>query len=96
MGQGQSYDASAKAARDNRSNQLNPNHPAYESSRSGVPFPRRGNDNNRANQLNPNNSAYWQSRGGRPSGDDGVGGAGVMVFVVLVVLFVIFAGAGSR
>jgi hypothetical protein len=44
-----------KAARDNRSRQLNPEHRTYD----------LGRDNNRANQLNPNNDAYWRSRGVR-------------------------------
>mmetsp|Transcript_40949 Transcript_40949/g.89213 ORF Transcript_40949/g.89213 Transcript_40949/m.89213 type:complete len:96 (-) Transcript_40949:220-507(-) len=73
MDQGQSYDAAGRAAHDNRSNQLNPNNPAYGSSRSGVPFPPRGNDNNRANQMNPNNPAYSKSRGSSSGGEGGAG-----------------------
>ncbi len=55
-----------KAARDNRANQLNPNHRAYHGSRgkggAGKPLPKAARDN-RANQLNPNHRAYHSSRG---------------------------------
>ena len=37
------------AARNNRSNQLNPNNPRHS--------------DNRSQQNNPNNDAYWQARG---------------------------------
>lgn len=47
-----------KAAADNRSNQMNPNNPAYQSSRAS-----KAAAVNRSNQLNDNNEAYWSSRG---------------------------------
>lgn len=60
---------SSKSARDNRANQLNPNHPAFSQSRGlrtdgrqRADGPRKAALDNRANQLNPNNSAYAASR----------------------------------
>ena len=50
-----------KPAKDNRNNQLNPNNPTHEQSRSG----QTANDNNRANQLNPNHSESKGAGGGK-------------------------------
>lgn len=56
------------SALDNRANQLNPQHPVYDSSRAATP-PRpappttQADLTNRANQLNPSHIAYYQSRG---------------------------------
>lgn len=62
--------ASSNHARDNRANQLNPNHPAYHSSRGHAPGEAQrlaGHDksalDNHANQLNPNNAEYGGSSG---------------------------------
>ena len=62
---------SSKSAQDNRANQLNPNHPAYHSSRGDSPEEagrsaaqdQRSLDNH-ANQLNPNNDAFATPWGG--------------------------------
>lgn len=62
--------STSKAARDNRTNQLNPVHPAYDRSR-GVPAEKaeflaahaKPALDNHANQLNPDNDAYERSRG---------------------------------
>jgi len=43
---------SSRAAQNNRANQLNPQHPAYQSSRQGSGASQAAIDN-RANQLNP-------------------------------------------
>ncbi len=43
---------SSRAAQNNRANQLNPQHPAYQSSRQGSGDSKPAVDN-RANQLNP-------------------------------------------
>ena len=52
----------SRAAANNRSNQMNPNNPAYAASRSYT----KAMADNRSNQLNPNNAAYRESReGGR-------------------------------
>jgi len=48
-----------RAAADNRANQMNPNNPAYASSRAST----KAAADNRSNQLNDNNPAYWSSRG---------------------------------
>ena len=57
-----------RAAQNNRSNQMNPGHPAYQGSRQGSGASKPAMDN-RSNQLNPNNPAYQSSRsGGRQSG----------------------------
>ena len=61
---------SSKNARDNRANQLNPNHPAYHQSR-GIPSDQAQRTaeqiepalDNRANQLNPNNAATKATSG---------------------------------
>lgn len=60
---------SDKAGQDNRSNQMNPNNPAYDSSRGGSgssqgPSMDQAGTDNRANQMNPNNPAYESSRSG--------------------------------
>ncbi|KAL0039760.1 hypothetical protein WJX77_007128 [Trebouxia sp. C0004] len=52
----------ARSPNDNRSDQMNPNNPAY-TSRGGS----GGHDDNRANQLNPNNPG---SSGDQSGGDD--------------------------
>lgn len=64
--------SSSKAARDNRSNQMNPNNPAHSSSRSYV----KATGDNNANQLNPNNDAYRLSRGVERTGREIVGYVG--------------------
>ena len=48
-----------RAAANNRANQMNPNNPAYSSSRAST----KAAADNRSNQLNDNNPAYWSSRG---------------------------------
>jgi hypothetical protein len=61
-----------RAAQNNRSNQLNPNNPAYQGSRQGSGTSKPAMDN-RSNQLNPEHPAYEGShRGGEggPSGSD--------------------------
>lgn len=62
--------SNSKASRDNRANQLNPQHPIYHrgrgSSRSEADYNARHDQaalNNRANQLNPNNPLYKGSSG---------------------------------
>lgn len=55
-------------ALDNRANQLNPQHPVYDSSRAATPpgpseAQTQAGLTNRANQLNPSHAAYYQSRG---------------------------------
>ncbi|KAG3181950.1 hypothetical protein PC128_g14873 [Phytophthora cactorum] len=70
MGNGDSKECSSSeaglsAATNNRTNQLNPNNPAYYSSRGQSESSSRSSKtaiNNRANQLNPNNPAYHKSR----------------------------------
>ncbi len=55
-----------KKASSNRANQLNPNNPAYWSSRgipSGVLPAEKASLDNRTNQLNPEHPAYALSRG---------------------------------
>ncbi|KAL3672648.1 hypothetical protein V7S43_001943 [Phytophthora oleae] len=55
----------SKAAIQNRANQLNPNNPAYYSSRGLSESDMRRKKaaiSNRSNQLNPNNKAYHKSR----------------------------------
>ncbi|DBA75387.1 TPA: hypothetical protein ACH3X1_010651 [Trebouxia sp. C0004] len=54
--------AVTQSPNDNRSDQMNPNNPAY-TSRGGS----GGHDDNRANQLNPNNPG---SSGDQSGGDD--------------------------
>ena len=61
----------AKAARDNRANQLNPNHAAYHRSRGTAPAAAQQQAShskpaldNHANQLNPNSATYRSSRSG--------------------------------
>lgn len=49
---------------DNRADQLNPNNPAYQSSRQGSGASKAATDN-RANQLNPNNHATKKGGGRR-------------------------------
>lgn len=58
-------DKSSQATRDNRSRQLNPENPAYTSSRGegGRSHVDKASRDNRAKQLNPNNDAYWRARG---------------------------------
>ena len=59
-------DKSSQATRDNRSRQLNPENPAYNSSRGdGAQSDSldKASRDNRAKQLNPNNDAYWRARG---------------------------------
>ena len=65
---------SSKSGRDNRANQLNPNHPAYHQSRGASPSEAqrvaehsKSARDNRANQLNPN-SATDQAPPGEPEG----------------------------
>jgi hypothetical protein len=61
-----------QAAQNNRSNQLNPNNPAYQGSRQGGGKSKPAMDN-RSNQLNPEHPAHQGSRGsskGGPSGSD--------------------------
>ena len=48
-----------RAAANNRANQMNPNNPAYYSSRAST----KAAADNRSDQLNSNNEAYWSSRG---------------------------------
>ena len=48
-----------RAAAKNRANQMNPNNPAYYSSRAST----KAAADNRSDQLNSNNEAYWSSRG---------------------------------
>ena len=48
-----------RATANNRANQMNPNNPAYYSSRAST----KAAADNRSNQLNENNPAYWSSRG---------------------------------
>lgn len=55
---------SGRASHNNRSNQMNPNNPAFASSRASTVSAA----NNRSNQLNPNNSAFWSSRVGAVTG----------------------------
>ena len=58
-----------KRAANNRANQMNPNIPAYYSSRAST----KAAADNRSNQLNENNPAYWSSRGEekpKPQGSD--------------------------
>ena len=58
-----------RAAANNRANQMNPNNPAYASSRAST----KAAADNRSNQLNENNAAYWSSRGEekpKPQGSD--------------------------
>jgi hypothetical protein len=50
--------SASRAARNNRSNLINPNNPAYHSSRSST----KAASDNRSDQLNPNNEAYSKSR----------------------------------
>jgi len=80
--------STSKAARDNRANQLNPNHPTYHRSRGAseaaavdAAAHTKAAQDNRSVQLNPNSDTYWGSRGqdGRPegAGDAGEGGRGV-------------------
>ena len=52
--------SSSRAARNNRSNQMNPNNSSYHSSRAST----KAAADNRSSQLNPNNEAYWKSREG--------------------------------
>ncbi|HYC12129.1 MAG TPA: hypothetical protein VEC02_05655 [Nitrososphaerales archaeon] len=47
-----------RAAANNRANQMNPNNPAYYSSRASTMTAA----DNCSNQLNGNNPAYWSSR----------------------------------
>ena len=59
-------DKSSQATRDNRSRQLNPENPAYKSSRGEGAQSNsldKASRDNRAKQLNPNNDAYWRARG---------------------------------
>ena len=49
----------SKAARDNRANQLNPEHSAYTESRAAT----KAATDNRSNQLNPETDVYYESRG---------------------------------
>jgi hypothetical protein len=56
----------SRAAQNNRSNQMNPNNPAYQGSRQGGSNSQPALDN-RSNQLNP---THAPSKGG-DSGDDG-------------------------
>ena len=60
----------SRAAANNRSNQKNPNNPAYAASRSYT----KAMTDNRSNQLNPNNEAYRESREGSGR-DSGICGA---------------------
>ncbi|DBB17091.1 hypothetical protein WJX82_003558 [Trebouxia sp. C0006] len=53
----------ARSPNDNRSDQMNPNNPAYTDSRGGS----GGHNDNRANQLNPNHPG---SSGDQSGGDD--------------------------
>ena len=54
-----------KAARDNHSNQCNPNNANYQGYNSAYQGTgTRADLNNHGNQMNPNNSAYSSSRGG--------------------------------
>ena len=55
--------AATQSPNDNRSDQMNPNNPAYTGSRGGSD----GHDDNHANQLNPNNPG---SSSGQSSGHD--------------------------
>ena len=48
-----------RAAANNRANQMNPNNPAYYSSRAST----KAAADDRSDQLNSNNEAYWSSRG---------------------------------
>ena len=55
-----------RAADNNRANQMNPNNPAYYSSRVST----KAASDNRSNQLNENNQSYWSSRGlGKPESE---------------------------
>ena len=56
----------SRAANNNRSNQMNPNHPAYQSSRQGSGASKPARDN-RSNQLNPNHAP---SKPGPADGSD--------------------------
>jgi hypothetical protein len=49
----------SKAARDNRANQLNPEHSAYIESRAAT----KATTDNRSDQLNPETDVYYESRG---------------------------------
>ena len=50
----------SKADLNNHANQMNPNNPAYYSSRGGTGF--QADMNNHLNQMNPNNPPYYSSR----------------------------------
>ncbi|KAL3143571.1 hypothetical protein ABBQ38_002368 [Trebouxia sp. C0009 RCD-2024] len=56
----------ARSTNDNRSDQMNPNNPAYGGSRGGSD----GHDDNHANQLNPNNPNYAGSPDTSPGSND--------------------------
>ena len=60
----------SRAAANNRSNQMNPNNPAYAASRSYT----KAMADNRSNQLNPNSEAFRKSREGGEH-DSGVSGS---------------------
>ena len=74
-----------KAARDNRSRQLNPRDRQYH----------LGRDNNRANQLNPNNEQYWRARGGSPAASEGRGWSSLLTVVGVVAAAVVAVGAAA-
>lgn len=66
------------SSRDNRANQLNPQHSAFHQSRGASPGAAKeqaANDkpavDNRANQLNPNNPAHGASRSEGQRGGEG-------------------------
>jgi hypothetical protein len=61
-GQHGSSGGGTRAAANNRSNQCNPNHAAYQGHQSGTSHMNQAGVDNRSNQMNPNNATYNSSR----------------------------------